>query len=88
MKGAARSAGRQQRRRRRGELLPCRRHHGERHPLAPFLHGFLGALPHGNVIHGEGKKSGFGGHKFVVWGVHHELGFLPLYSFSDFRHPI
>ena len=34
------------------------------------------------------QKRGFGGCKFVVWGVLHELGFLPLYSFSDFRHPI
>jgi hypothetical protein len=25
---------------------------GERHPLAPFLHGFMGALPHGDGIHG------------------------------------
>ena len=23
-----------------------------------------------------------------VWGVLHELGLLPLYSFSDFRHPL
>jgi hypothetical protein len=28
---------------------------GERRPLAPFLHGFLGALPHGDGIHGEAK---------------------------------
>jgi hypothetical protein len=27
---------------------------GERHPLAPFLHGFMGALPHGDGIHGGG----------------------------------
>jgi hypothetical protein len=25
---------------------------GERRPLAPFLHGFMGALPHGDEIHG------------------------------------
>ena len=36
---------------------------------------------------GEAKR-GFGGWKFVGGGVSHELGFLPLYIFSDFRHPI
>ncbi len=25
-------------------------------PLSPFLHGFLGALPHGDGIHGGGKN--------------------------------
>jgi hypothetical protein len=25
---------------------------GERRPLAPFLHGFMGALPHRDGIHG------------------------------------
>jgi hypothetical protein len=29
---------------------------GERHPLAPFLHGFMRALPHGDGIHGGGKN--------------------------------
>ena len=29
---------------------------GEHCPLAPFLHGFLGALPHGDGIHGGGKN--------------------------------
>ena len=29
---------------------------GEHRPLAPFLHGFLGALPHGDGIHGGGKN--------------------------------
>jgi hypothetical protein len=29
---------------------------GERCPLAPFLHGFMGALPHGDGIHGGGKN--------------------------------
>jgi hypothetical protein len=29
---------------------------GERRPLAPFLHGFMGALPHGDGIHGEGEN--------------------------------
>jgi hypothetical protein len=27
----------------------------EHRPLAPFLHGFMGALPHGDGIHGEVK---------------------------------
>jgi hypothetical protein len=27
---------------------------GERRPLALFLHGFMGALPHGDGIHGGG----------------------------------
>ena len=45
VKGAARGAGRH--RRQRGELLPAAGIMGERRPLAPFLHGFLGALPHG-----------------------------------------
>jgi prepilin-type processing-associated H-X9-DG protein len=53
MKGAGR-------RRWRGELLPCRRHHGGAPPLAPFLHGFLGALLHGDGIHGGGKNVAFG----------------------------
>jgi hypothetical protein len=29
---------------------------GERRPLAPFLHGFMGALPHGDGIHGGDKN--------------------------------
>ena len=29
---------------------------GKHRPLAPFLHGFLGALPHGDEIHGGGKN--------------------------------
>jgi hypothetical protein len=46
--------GRQRRRRRRGRRWRRRRGDspaagimGERRPLAPFLHGFMGALPHG-----------------------------------------
>jgi hypothetical protein len=42
-------------RRRRGGL-PRRRHHGGMPPLIPFLHGFMGALPHGYVIHGGGEN--------------------------------
>jgi hypothetical protein len=29
---------------------------GEHRPLAPFLHGFMGALPHEDGIHGGGKN--------------------------------
>jgi hypothetical protein len=29
---------------------------GKRRPLAPFLHGFLGALPRGDGIHGGGEN--------------------------------
>jgi hypothetical protein len=29
---------------------------GEHRPLAPFLHGFMGALPHGDRIHGGGEN--------------------------------
>jgi hypothetical protein len=29
---------------------------GERRPLAPFLHGFMGALPHGDGIHARGEN--------------------------------
>jgi hypothetical protein len=54
LKRAARGAWR--RRRWRGELLPCHRHHGGAPPLSPFLHGFLGALPHGDGIHGGGEN--------------------------------
>jgi hypothetical protein len=57
MKRAVRGAGR----RRRGELLPCRRHHEGAPPVSPFLYGFLGALPHGDGIHGGGKNVAFGG---------------------------
>ena len=49
---AARSAGR----RRCGESFPAAGIMGERRPLASLLHGFLGALPHGDGIHGGGKN--------------------------------
>jgi hypothetical protein len=29
---------------------------GERRPLAPLLHGVMGALTHGDGIHGDGEK--------------------------------
>jgi hypothetical protein len=50
------SEGRERRRRRRHGGLPRHRHHGGAPPLSPFLHGFMGALPHGDEIHGGGKN--------------------------------
>ena len=45
----------------RGTPFPAAGKLGERRPLASLLHGFLGALPHGDGIHGGGKKVAFGG---------------------------
>lgn len=39
-----------------GDSFPAADIMGEHRPLAPFLHGFLGALPHGDGIHGGGKN--------------------------------
>jgi hypothetical protein len=70
-----------------GSSFPVAGIMGERRPLAPFLHGFLGILLHENGIHGGGKNVAFGGCNSCE-GVPHELDLLPLYSFLDFRHPI
>jgi hypothetical protein len=37
-----------------GDSFPAAGIMGKRRPLAPFLHGFMGALPHGDGIHGGG----------------------------------
>jgi hypothetical protein len=37
-----------------GDSFPAAGIMGERRPLAPYLHGFMGALPHGDGIHGGG----------------------------------
>jgi hypothetical protein len=37
-----------------GDSFPAAGIMGERRPLAPFLHEFMGALPHGYGIHGGG----------------------------------
>jgi hypothetical protein len=37
-----------------GDSFPAAGIMGERRPLAPFLHGFMGALPYGDGIHGGG----------------------------------
>jgi hypothetical protein len=39
-----------------GDSFPAAGIMGERRPLAPFLHGFKGALPHRDGIHGGGKN--------------------------------
>ena len=39
-----------------GDSFPAAGIMGEHYPLAPFLHGLLGALPHGDGIHGGGKN--------------------------------
>jgi hypothetical protein len=39
-----------------GDSFPAAGIMGERRPLAPFLHGFIGALPHGDGIQGGGKN--------------------------------
>jgi hypothetical protein len=38
-----------------GDSFPAAGIMGERRPLAPFPHGFMGALPHGDGCHGEAK---------------------------------
>jgi hypothetical protein len=45
----------------RGTSFPAAGKVGERRPLASLLHGFKGALPHGDGIHGGGKNVAFGG---------------------------
>jgi hypothetical protein len=54
MKGATRGAGRRGGGGGAGSSFPAAGIMGESRPLAPFLHGFLGALPHGDGIHGGG----------------------------------
>jgi hypothetical protein len=39
-----------------GDSFPATGIMGERRPLPPFLHGFMGALPHGDGIHGGGEN--------------------------------
>jgi hypothetical protein len=52
---SSKGRGRRQRWRRRGGL-PRRRHHVGAPPLSPFLHGFMGSLPHVDGIHGGGEN--------------------------------
>ena len=72
---AARSAGR------------CR-HHGGAPPLSLPPSCLLGSHPPWRWDPWGRQKCGFWWLKFVGGGVLHELGFLPLYIFSDFRHPL
>jgi hypothetical protein len=39
-----------------GDSFPAAGIMGERRPLAPFLHGFMETLPHGDGIHGGGEN--------------------------------
>jgi hypothetical protein len=39
-----------------GDSFPAVGIMGEHRPLAPFLHGFMGALPHRDRIHGGGEN--------------------------------
>jgi hypothetical protein len=54
-------------------------------PLPSWLHG---SPPLWRWDPWGRRKRGSGGCKFVGGDVSHELGFLPLYSFSDFHLPI
>jgi hypothetical protein len=58
---------------------------GMRRPLAPFLHGFLGALPHGDGIHGGGNNMALVAANSWVWVTLHDLGFPPLYGLANTR---
>ena len=65
-----------------GNSFPRRRQAGGAPPLSLPPSWLLGSPdPWGR------QKRGFWWLKFVGGGVLHELGFLPLYIFSDFRHP-
>ena len=84
--GVARSAGR--RRRWRGKLHPCRRHGGDAPPLSPLPSWLIGSPPPWRWDPWGRQKRGFWWLKFVGGAVLHELVFLPLYIFSDFRHSL
>ena len=70
-----------------GSSFPVADIMGERRPLALFLHGFLGALPNGDEIHGGGKNVALEAVNSWVETALHELGFPPLYRLPDFRQP-
>ena len=57
-------------------------------PLSPLPSWLLGSPPPWRWDPWGRQKRGFGGCKFVGGDALGELGFLPLYSFSDSRHPI
>ena len=78
-----------------GSSFPAAGIMGECRPLATFLHGFLGALPRGDEIHGGGKNVALeAGNSWVEAGnswvkaAPHELGFPSLYRLPDFRQPL
>jgi hypothetical protein len=80
--------GRRRRRWRQRGRLPRRRHHGGALPLGPLPSCLHGSPPPWRWDSLGRRKRGSGGCKFVGGGVSHELGFLPLYSSSDFCLPI
>jgi hypothetical protein len=57
-------------------------------PLGPLPSWLHGSPPPWRWDPRGRRKRDSGGCKFVGRGVSHELGFLPLYSFSDFHLPI
>jgi hypothetical protein len=82
------SEGRGRRRGRRCGGLPARRHHGGAPPLSPLPSWLHGLPPPWRWDPWGRRKHGSAGCKFVGGGVPHELGYIPLYSFSDFRLPL
>jgi hypothetical protein len=80
------SEGRGWRRRHGG--LPRRRHHGGAPPLSHLPSWLHGSPPPWRWDPWGRRKRGSDGCKFVGGDVSHELGFLLLYSFSDFHLPI
>jgi hypothetical protein len=69
----------------RGWRLRCGGGGGAGDSLPSWLHG---SPPPWRWDPWGRQKRGSGVYKFVGGGVSHELGFLPLYSFLDFRLPI
>jgi hypothetical protein len=70
-----------------GDSFPATGIMGERRPLAPFLHGFMGALLHGDGIHGE-AKTWLWWLQIRGWRCLPRARVLPLYSLSDSHLPI
>jgi len=70
-----------------GNSFPRRRQAWGAPPLSLPPSWLLGSPPPWRWDPWGRQKRGFWWLKFVGGGVLHELGFLPLYIFSDFRHP-
>ena len=71
-----------------GNSFPRRRQAWGAPPLSLPPSWLLGSPPPWRWDPWGRQKRGFWWLKFVGGGVLHELGFLPLYIFSDFRHPL